>query len=257
MRIALLFIAFIMSLGVFAADKADVYTDGLKIMVKNGGFNALNTEQLSKLSTATGGNAEQFIDDVVEIIAPYYRDNMTEEEFKQMLAFYQKPEIIDIMKKVSKGANTSQEELAQKFMPQMMQLMQGGEVEPVKVEGCSEEYIKAFDRFYSMSNTDKAMESAMAVVQQMFEGMKKNVPAEQQDAIMNTLNKLVSFMKENMKPITMMILSKSLTVDDINTFCTVADEPFYPAMQKVYNAVADDMPALMKKTLEKVKIPGM
>lgn len=257
MRMALLCIIFTISLSAFAADKADVYTEGLKTLMMNGGVNILNTEQLSKLSVATGGSADQFVDDMVEIISPYYRDNMSEEEFKQMLAFYQKPEIIAITKKLADGSNASLDQLSKDIMARVMQMMQGGEMEPIKVEGCSEEFIKAFDRFYTLSNTDKSMESAMAFVNQMFNRMKQSIPAGQQEQFMTMMNKLLSFMKENMKPLTMMVLSKSLTVDDLNTFCTVTDEPFYPAMQKVYDAVAADMPAIMQKATEKIKIPGM
>lgn len=257
LRIALLFITFTLSLGAFAQDKADVYTDGLKTLMKNGGVSIMNTDQLAKISAATGGDAEKFFDSMVDIIAPYYRDNMSEEEFKQMLAFYQKPEIAAIVKKMAEGSSVTQEQVMQNIMPQMMQVMQGGEVEPIKVEGCSEEFIKAFDRFYTMSNTDKSMEGALAFIKQMFEGMKQSMPVGQQEQIMSTMDKILAFVKTNVKPITMMTLSKTLTVDDLNAFCSVSNEPFYPAMQKVYDAVAADMPVIMKKIMGNINIPGM
>lgn len=257
LRIALLFITLSLSLSSFADNKGDIYTDGLRTLMKNGAINVLNSSQLSKLAASTGGNAEQFFEDLIEISAPYYRNNMSEEEFKQMVAFYQKPEITAITKKIVNGNNLSQEQMMQDIMPKMMQMMQGGTVEPIKVEGCSDEFIEAFNRFYSLSNGDKAMNGTFDFLKQKFEGMKQSIPAMQQGAVMDALNKLVSFMKENIKPVTMMILSKSLTVDDLNTVCSVTNEPFYPALQKTNDAIAADIPVLMQKIMGKINIPGM
>ena len=84
---------------------ADVYTDGLRKLLNSNAMEFLVGSERLKILRAADKSGDSLGEDplnaLVDLAAPYYRDNMTEEEFLQMVDFMMKPDYLAIGKKVT------------------------------------------------------------------------------------------------------------------------------------------------------------
>lgn len=209
-----------------ATIKADIYSDGLKTLVENQVIPNLNLGDINKL----GG-----IDNVVEKIAPYYRDNMSEAEFTKMVNYYQNPKFLAISSKISEKSKASIEQFVPTMMSTGMQIAQGGSAANIEAKECSAEFKAAYDRYYRVSGADGILTSLEAA----FNEMSKNLPS--QASAMFT--RLLDYMKVNIPTFTRNMMVDSVTVEELNYLCEVEKESFYAPMMKAQDAMMKSLPS--------------
>lgn len=256
MRIALMFIALSLSLSTYAAGESDIYTIGLKSLIKQGVVNGFNPNQLTQLASLTNGNTDQFVEEIAELCAPCYRQNMSEEEFGQMQAYYESAEMKELMLKFAANSVDAQQKVTQALMPNIMMMMQGQTPAPVDASSCSPEFKEEFDKYYDMTNADKVMEANMGAIGKMVDQMSL-LSKGNKDKMKKNMETLMTYTKDNMKPLMMITVSNALTVDDLKAFNKVQEQPFYPAMKKANMAMAEEAGNIMANIMGKIKIPGM
>lgn len=241
-------VAIVAMLFVSSYSKADVYTDGIKAMINSGNISMLNTSQFQQMSQMTGKqfNETEFVNNIAETLASYYRENMTEAEFSKMVAFYNSEKIKTVSTKMTSNIGGMMEGAQQSIMPAMMTLMQGGTPDPIPMDNASEEFKQAFEHFYTVNNAEGISSQIVAVAGIMTEQMSDNIPEDFREQALSGMKSMLTYMKANMKTIMFNSLSKSTTVDDLNTMSSIEKESFYPSMMKTTNAIYADLPKILK-----------
>lgn len=236
------------------AIKADVYSDGLKSFLNSGASSQLDVNKLSAQLQQMGVDtttysAQQMLDDVVEILAPYYRQNFTEEQMQQFVQFYAQPQIVELTKKSAAATEMLQVQNQAILSDAIMKITTGqtpADIQPVQ---CSPAYLAAFDRYWEMADVETTLDKMTGALEGLFAGMQKG-SEEEKKAGVEMAGRLISYLKTNFRALTLNSLSGVLSEQDLVTFTSVMDQPFYPAMRKTNQSLVDDLPNFLSKIIQ-------
>lgn len=236
------------------AIKADVYSDGLKSFINSGASPQLDVNKLSAQLQQMGVDtttysAQQMFDDVVEIFAPYYRQNFTEEEMQQFVQFYAQPQMVALAKKSVSVSEMQQVQNQAILSDAIMKITTGQTPADIQPVPCSPAYLAAFDKYWEMADVENTLDKTTGALEGLFSGMLTG-SAEEKKASMELAGQLISYLKKNFRAITLNVVADVLSEEDLATYTSVMDQPFYPAMRKTNQSLADDMPNFLSKILQ-------
>lgn len=238
MKILITIVAMLLNVTVMMAD---VYTDGMKKLLNEGVLSGMN---LKNLPTAD-------MEGVIEMLAPYYRENMTEKEFQQMMDFQMQPEILEATKQLMKNTADPQG-MMQEIMPAMMSLMQGGQPEPLKEKECDAKLKAKILRYIEITDVEKMTTTTLNTVKKVIvTQMGGNVPQDQKEMAEKSMTSVFDYMGSNVKVLIFNVLT-GCNEKSMDAFLSIEKQPFFPAYKKVGKAVLDDMPKIMTTIVEKM-----
>lgn len=234
--------------------KADVYSDGVRKIATNGVAIVISSEDLSQLSKITGQGSlskQEILDMIVETMTPYYRENMSEEEFLQMVDFYSREDVKAVYAKVSSSKNDGK--FAEMLQGAFLMIMQGQTPDDIVANDCDAEYKKAFDRYCEVCRVEESFSRMSGTMSTSLSQMIPGIPTEYQETVKGMIDNLFAYMQKNIKTVMLNGYSNHITVDDLNLLSSEADMPFYAASQKASMACLGDLGTLVSKVLKAVK----
>lgn len=234
------------------AATADVYHDGLKSLIDNGMDKNFSRQQLEEVMIKEGKTAkdvDKIIDKTVDLIAPYYRQNFTEERFKQFLQFYSQPELIEVQQKIAMAnaivKNTNQTNL----IKVMMQIQSGKTPSDIFPLPCSTEYDKAFVRYWKMSNMDETLDYLLALLE-LSTAAQPNDNSGKGKEQQQTLHILIDYFKSNYQTLIRNSMIDVVSEQDLLLYTSAMDQPFYPNLMKVQESLTNDIPNFLTNVVE-------
>ena len=158
---------------------------------------------------------EQMLDDMLEIMAPYYEPYLTEEDIDFVRKEYEKPEVktaVEHLNAISAGTNGGM--MAMVSGP-MMQLMSGKAAEPVALrEGVSNEYFAACADYCRKVDAMSSINTVLDLVQ--------NVPGDAMKAKVATLKE---YLQDNIAAIFTNACYGKVTAADLAIMSALNDTP--------------------------------
>ena len=230
---------------------ADVYSEGLRKMMDAGVF-AVSPDNL-KLPALSDGQplikADVF-DNMVEIIAPYYRDNMTETEFTQMVDFQMQPEIIAIQKSLL-GKLDDLGVVIEGMQDKIMVVAQGGKADPIAEKDADPRLKEKIHRYLDVMDTKNTVTASMKSVRQMLMSHAENNPMSEH--MMAVYDRITGYVADNISAVLTNIYIDNATEKSLDVCLTISDQPFYPAMKKANEAMLEDMSNIISKIIPEKK----
>lgn len=239
-------VALVAMLFSFSVAKADIYTESLTKMFTSGVLSGVDMESIVKQS-GNQVDVNSLIPKMAEAMAPYYRENMSEAEMKQLVDYYTSPEIVASAKKIVQEANNTQGAMMKDLGPALMQIMQGqtpAKPKPVEVDAA---YKAAFDRYLEVNNVNENIKATFDGLTGVLKMSMPSQNAEQEEQITSMFARLSSFMSENMGTVLLNAFHDKVTIDDLNTYNKIAELPFYEGSKKATTAMIKDLPNFIKK----------
>lgn len=222
---------------------ADVYTDGLKKLLNSNARELLvSSEQLKMLQTAdkTGNGIDEVFNMVADIMAPYYRDNMTEEEFLQMIDFLMKPEYSTLGIELSKMsiANGSYQQTIQSAVNI---IVSGGKPEDVQLKSCSTTMKEKVERLFNEMDVDRTILVSMEQMFTLLNAQAANAPAEKKEQVRKVCNGMMDYYKNNYRTIIMNNYIDTVTEQELDVVLSITKESFYPSYKKACTAMSNGL----------------
>ena len=230
---------------------ADVYSEGLKKMM-NAGALSLNLEKLRSTFPDNGQASAGLdrLDDMVEIIAPYYRKNMSETEFTQMVDYQLQPEILAIQKSMLGNVNDIGA-MMQGMMDKVMTIAQGGNAEPIAEKDASPVLKEKIHRYFEMMDVKNTVTSSMKSVKQVVLSQAAGNPQNEQ--MITVFDRITNYMENNVSALLANIFVEKVSEESLDACLKMSDQPFFPAMKRANKAMLDDMPAIIEKIIPRMK----
>lgn len=239
----------------FTTVKADVYTDGIAKLLENEAIATIGTNNMIQ---ADGINAESLKKElgpiIVEWMAPHYRQNMSEDQFKQMVDYFLKPEYSKVWKKVMVAANANPNDMQNLISPTDMQaLATGGTISDLKLPDCDPKLLKEVQHALKINNMIEMLSAAISPVKEMLlNQLSGNLPEEQKGQLIGMFAKMFDFAERNMGTIITTSLVKTATLDDMKVINAIEKESFFPSYQKANVELSKDVKPLMETLMSKM-----
>ena len=235
----------------FSCAMADVYSEGLKKMLEAG---ALSID-LEKIRGAFPGNGQESagvggLDGVVEIIAPYYRQNMTETEFAQMVDYQLQPEILAVQKSLLGNVNDFGS-MMQGMIDKVMTIAQGGSVGPIAEKDANPALKEKIHRYLDMMDLENAVASSMKSAKQVALSQAAGNPQNEQ--MMTVFDRVTTYIEDNIRAILVNLFIEKVSEESLDVCLKISDQPFFPAMRKANKAMLDDLPEIIEKIIPRMR----
>ncbi len=241
----------------FTTVMADTYTEGLTKLFDNGVMSMMFNTSTMKNAVQVPGFADymngQFKDDAVEFMAPFYRNNMSEKEFNQMIDFYSREDVLQAQKRIFDNMNSSDsQELVSLLAMRIQELMQGQKPDPVPMPTCDPKFTKEMMKYFEINNTAEMSKNVLNGVKNATVKILKNkMPADNpQMSMANTMiDNMMGFLGDNIVPIAATQLVKSTSIDDLKLFNSIENMPFYNSYRKANIDMSKNMQPFMEKVM--------
>lgn len=241
----------------FTTVMADTYTEGLTKLFDNGVMSMMFNTSTMKNAVQVPGFADymngQFKDDAVEFMAPFYRNNMSEKEFNQMIDFYSREDVLQAQKRIFYNMNSSDsQELMSLLAMRIQELMQGQKPDPVPMPTSDPKFTKEMMKFFEINNTAEMSKNVLNGVKNATVKILKNkMPADNpQMSMANTMiDNMMGFLGDNIVPIAATQLVKSTSIDDLKLFNSIENMPFYNSYRKANIDMSKNMQPFMEKVM--------
>lgn len=226
-KIVLLFALLLCSLSLTV--KADIYTDGLRKMVTEGMATYNPEEMMSALQNA--GIKKEYlsyddvIDIMVDVLAMYYREGFTEEQFEQYMTFYSQPKMAAVLKKNIQFSKSLKQELESFMQTTALLIKCGMEPSDLKATHCSKGYQAAFKKYWEFNKYDYVLSSTVDALEQAV--------AEGDAQTKATMQAIIAYLKKNMSVVVRNTLLETMNEEDLKLFLTVTEQPFAESVTKV------------------------
>lgn len=237
---------------------ADIYHDGLRKMMDSGmneQFSRQSLQELLEKEGKTEADLDKIVDKTVELIAPYYRKNFTEESFKQYLQFYTRPEMIEFQKKITMVNAITKNASKSNLVKVMMQVQDGKSPTDVFALPCSAEYEQAFNRYCQMNNMDETVEYMTAILKLSFALQSDNDPIKKNE-LQNILNVLLDHVKTNYRTLVRNSMLDIISIEELQSYTSAMDQPFYPSQVKAQKSMLEDIPNLLTNVVQMMEEEG-
>lgn len=262
----------LVAMAVFAVSATTYAQDGLKEKMKTlftvnttlmgGGTTSSQAANLVSVLTSSGmddGKAQaltseymktQYINDMIEVVMPYYAGKISSEELDFLIGQYQTEAGKKALANVAKGSAAMQSpEVQQYIQNSMMAVMQGKEGESMKAEACSATYKQKFDQYYKLSNAGSTISSIMTSLETNF--VLRIQDEEQRTMFKELINKIKNFFAENTQVIVLNCFHPEVTEADLDFFNTVTTTTAGRKMQECTNAMMADSMNVGTKLMSK------
>lgn len=228
---------------------ADVYTDGLRKLLNSNAMEFIvSSEKLKMLWAADplgGCLGEEPLNAVVDFAAPYYRDNMTEKEFLQMVDFMMKPEYSAIGIKVTKMSIVNGY-LIQDLKSVAKTLERGEKPADVQLKSCSPTMKEKIEWIYNEMDVDRTISVSIEQMRNFIEPQVANVPADRKEQVAKMFNGMMDYWKNNYRTIMMNNYIDAVTEQELDVVLSITKEPFYPSYKKACTAMANGLTQIIK-----------
>ena len=223
---------------------ADVYTDGLRKLLNSNAMEFLvGTERLKMLRAADKSGdslGEDPLNALVELAAPYYRDNMTEEEFLQMVDFMMKPDYLAIGKKVTIMSIVNAN-FIQALKSVAKTLERGEKPADVQLKSCSPTMKEKMEWLYNEMDIDRTLSVSIEQMRNFLEPQVASVPADRKEQARKMFNGMMDYYKNNYRTIMMNNYIDAVTEQELDVALSITKEPFYPSYRKACTAMANGL----------------
>lgn len=253
--------------GVFA----DEYTKQLEKMMRAGVVAGTSTatssfDDIAALSPQLKEYVNDgLIPDMAEIMAPYYRENCSKKEIKQMTEYFTSESNIDLIKKMVSSAQTNNTKMQEQLAPVIQSLMSGGTPKDLEQMECSKEYEVALNKLVEIMSIEKmakgsgdAIGKVFQSTMQMMTRMLVNMGVEdagsqvsdamaQMEAPMKAMGE---YLNGNMITVIKNAYIQKLSIEDIQKLSEIEKESFFPAYKRSVEASYEHMGDVVEKTVE-------
>lgn len=262
----------LVAMAVFAVSATTYAQDGLKEKMKTlftvnttlmgGGTTSSQAANLVSVLTSSGmddGKAQaltseymktQYINDMIEVVMPYYAGKISSEELDFLIGQYQTEAGKKALANVAKGSAAMQSpEVQQYIQNSMMAVMQGKEGESMKAEACSATYKQKFDQYYKISNVGGTITAVLGSLDTAFMAQARN--EDERNLLRGILETIKKFLTYNMQVIALNGFHPEVTEADLDFFITLTSTPAGQKMQECTNAMMADSMNVGTKLMSK------
>ena len=262
----------LVAMAVFAVSATTYAQDGLKEKMKTlftvnttlmgGGTTPSQAANLVSVLTSSGmddGKAQaltseymktQYINDMIEVVMPYYAGKISSEELDFLIGQYQTEAGKKALANVAKGSAAMQSpEVQQYIQNSMMAVMQGKEGENMKAEACSATYKQKFDQYYKISNVGGTITAVLGSLETAFMTQARN--EDERNMLRGILETIKKFLTYNMQVIALNGFHPEVTEADLDFFITLTSTPAGQKMQECTNAMMADSMNVGTKLMSK------
>ncbi|MDO5446968.1 MAG: DUF2059 domain-containing protein [Prevotellaceae bacterium] len=223
------------------AAPAQTFKETFKEFIKTQSDNLLPSEIPNLIKGFTGAEGktalagryakEQLLDDMADVVAPYFEDKLTEKDMKEITKFYNEPktkEALGRMKALT-DASTGKQILSE-FSSPITKIVMGGKPENIKLrEGVSKKYRKTCNKFCKDAGFLKAIEQVEKALD------KLPFPSDgKAEAILEYIN-------ENLPTFLANTGSQFVTLDDFDTLSQVFKTSAFKHFEAGKDAMLDDI----------------
>ncbi|MCQ2257215.1 MAG: hypothetical protein MJZ41_04375 [Bacteroidaceae bacterium] len=243
----------------FTTVKADVYSEGLTKLLDSGIVSNIDIADLQEQFKKSGVNVSEeylngkFKTDVAELLASYYRDNMSERDFALLMDYVSNnPDYAESMQKIAKAQVAANNEMSEIVVAAALMIALGGKPEAVAPIESSTDYKKAFDKYAEVIHLNESTESVMIMLKKMFEEQVSDNDAEGRENMNRFLGSMIDYVKQNMPAIIFNKMVGKVDVGDYETVSAIQKEPFYGGYIKSADAIIADLPNFLNALMQKI-----
>lgn len=206
----------------------------IKSMPQPDGVDSKATETLDRLNKEVFEpyfGSDDFMNDMVDIMAPALEKEFSEAEVKKLVKIYSTPEAKSLLEKGG-ATMTNLSGMMQEMMPAIQTISMGGEAPEVEKVECSDEYRQVFTEYYNLTSSAalQRMESQMA------------------DDGNPVTKKLLTYIKTAMPEMTLKMCKDTLTIDDLKSGIKLVGNPLAQRYIKASSEIDEvDMQPMMQK----------
>lgn len=206
----------------------------IKSMPQMDGIETKVTETLEKLNKEVFDpyfGSDDFMNDMVDVMAPALEKEFSETEVKELVKVYSTPEAKSLLEKGGATMNNLGG-MMQEMMPAIQTITMGGEAPEIEKVECSDEYRQVFTEYYNLTSSAalQRMESQMA------------------DDGNPVTKKLLTYIKTAMPEMTLKMCKDTLTIDDLKSGIKLVGNPLAQRYIKASSEIDEvEMQRMMQK----------
>lgn len=248
-----LFITLVICISAVLGAQAQTYKEQLKAFMATGGT-TISIDNVSgnlvKMLPAGTSNAlidryakEQLMDDIADILMPYYEKTTSMEDLKTLKAFYEKPEMKVIQQKIASLAEGVTEKSMTQMEPAIRALMSGQEATDIKLDaGISNEYANMCNDYLKKAGLTDIFDGLFSTIKQM--GAASSDPR---------IEKLLKYIESSIPAIMVNYLHESLSMDELKILYATTDTPAFKHMAEGNKAMMKDIMPISMQLKEKAE----
>lgn len=194
----------------------------------------------------------QMVTDLADIYEPSFRKYVSIEELQQLKQFYSDPRFAEIAKRSADViSNMAQSGEYMAFLNQFqtaVAAMVTGQGLPQDLpipEAISESYVLAFKRYYQQARIDEATMASFRNMAPMLTSSLRSAGVKNAEEMVSNL---IAYTQRNIPTVIMTLMSKTMTLDDMQLLNSVISTPAYQHVMDATIEVAGN-PIAMAKTL--------
>ena len=239
----------------FTTVRADNYTDGLAKLMNNEAVANYDIKVFEQLAVPFGVDADYvkgaFKTDAIEWLAGHYRENMSENDFENMVSFYMQPKVLSALKKVVSAVDASRgKETVEMLAPQMLTLAFGGTPDPLKEPKCDPRLKNELLRWMENNGSVEALTAMFKGVVDVSVGQKSsNDSVEEEKVVSPQIVGLLSYLGDNTTALLLKTMVGKVKLEDLQTLNAIESKPFFESYKKANLSLANDVPTIMAKLL--------
>lgn len=155
---------------------------------------------------------EGLLDDMIDVLLPYYSE-FSEADCRELIAMMTSDKMKEPMARMNEFTQSGQAMIHQALMKSVGALAMGMTPESVKLEGVSDEFMKAFERYNRAVDFEgvvaSALSSAIGTVKQSLQQMGQD---------MSIVDKMEQYIKDNVKAASCNAIAKVFSAADLDLF---------------------------------------
>ena len=239
---------------------ADDYTVGLKKMFESNALESVDMSAINELTQGKSITTEQVVDMFVEHIAPYYRENMSLEEFNAMVEFCTAPEYVEVKNRVATlGTQNLEKDMEiifseSKINAIVTDILSGKKYKTTAKAACSPEYDAEIATFLELANFDGVMNGILPGIKESMMKEAEGSPeaAQMKPVIEKMADELCNILTEEGKISVCNSLTRNVSIEDLKRHNSITEQPFYPNMNKASAALASNIINISLKVAQEI-----
>lgn len=180
--------------------------------------------------------SNQFQEDLVDLVLPYYRANLTEEQLAKAVAMMSTERARTSTAHVNASMEQGLVEVTNYFTQLAQEVFSGKEAKPLVAKPCPESYRKLFVQYYEATRSHQQLEQMWQPVLQMLEQQMEGNPEGKR-----MMKAFVDNMMENLPVLMRNLYIGTVTEEDLAFQIELAATPEYRAIMKCASAMMSDI----------------
>lgn len=180
--------------------------------------------------------SNQFQEDLVDLVLPYYRANLTEEQLAKAVAMMSTERARTSTAHVNASMEQGLVEVTNYFTQLAQEVFSGKEAKPLVAKPCPESYRKLFVQYYEATRIHQQLEQMWQPVLQMLEQQMEGNPEGKR-----MMKAFVDNMMENLPVLMRNLYIGTVTEEDLAFQIELAATPEYRAIMKCASAMMSDI----------------